>query len=374
MAAGAPRGDFKLVLNAVNQAQVPAIVAELVDILQIDRTTAMAAVQNVPIVLLGGMTRQQAANVRTYLARLTKLGAQLGLTAEPLGRAKQIRLPASPAAIRRPANVFTCPTCGERFLVQRWQPAPLPAPVPAPAPPQPVPAAPPAAAAPPAPADEAIPEAEPLEAEPLEPDALEAEALEAEPLEAEALEAERVEEEAPLEAVEAVDAEEFAFAEVEEEAEEAPEAEPPPAQPAPLPAAEPLALEVAEPVELPPAQAAPAPPAPEPQPAPEPPKPQPAAMPQPRPAPAPKPAPASKPAAKAPAGPRYDVSVARAAGPKQAKLADLLVERQGMDPDEADKQCKRTVVLVCKDATSAEADEWRKALLAIGLKPRIRKR
>ena len=59
---------------------------------------------------------------------------------------------------------------------------------------------------------------------------------------------------------------------------------------------------------------------------------------------------------------------------KQDRLADLLVERGGLSPDEAERQVTRTVVLVCKGGSSAEADDWRKALLAIGLKPRIRKK
>ena len=95
--------------------------------------------------------------------------------------------------------------------------------------------------------------------------------------------------------------------------------------------------------------------------------------PAPKPAPKPKPAPA-KPAAKAPAGPRYDVSVARVPEGKQDRLADLLVQRQGLSPEDAEKLVNRTVVLVCKGGSSAEADEWRKALLGIGLKPRIRKK
>jgi hypothetical protein len=66
--------------------------------------------------------------------------------------------------------------------------------------------------------------------------------------------------------------------------------------------------------------------------------------------------------------------VAKVPGPRQGRLADLLVERQGLSPDEAERLVNRTVVLVCKGGTSAEADEWRKALLGIGLKPRIRKK
>jgi len=85
-------------------------------------------------------------------------------------------------------------------------------------------------------------------------------------------------------------------------------------------------------------------------------------------APAPKPAPPPE-----PAGPRYDVSAARVRDAEQEALVRLLVERSGLAPEEAQRQCERTVVMVCKNASAAEAEEWRKALAAIGIKPRIRK-
>jgi len=161
------------------------------------------------------------------------------------------------------------------------------------------------------------------------------------------------------------------------EAEELPVAEALPVEPLPVeelpaePVPEPAPQLAAQP---PPPAAQPAPqPAPEPAPPAAQPAPKPAPKPQPRPAAA-KPTPAAKPGPKAPAGPRYDVSVARVPEARQRRLADVLVERQGMSPEDAEKTVKRTVVLVCKGASSAEADDWRKALLAIGLKPRIRKK
>lgn len=86
-------------------------------------------------------------------------------------------------------------------------------------------------------------------------------------------------------------------------------------------------------------------------------------------APAPRPAPAPP----EPAGPRYDVSAARVRDAEQQALVRLLVERSGLAPEEAQRQCDRTVIMVCKNASAAEAEEWRKALAAIGIKPRIRK-
>jgi ribosomal protein L7/L12 len=96
--------------------------------------------------------------------------------------------------------------------------------------------------------------------------------------------------------------------------------------------------------------------------------PQPAA---PRPA-APQPAP--PPEAEALASPRYDVSVAKVRGPKQDTLVQLLVERLGLSPEEAQKQVDRTIVMVCKGGSATEADDWRRTLEEIGLKPHIRKR
>lgn len=353
MASGAPQGDFKLVLTGLNAANQAAIVAELMDAFQLDGKLAggiaQSAAQGTPVVLLDGLSRAQAANVRTYLARLLKLGAQMSLTAEAVGQAKRIPWPAPPPVTRRPASVFACPNCGERFIVQRWQPAPVAPPppaVPAP-PPPPAPAPPPAPPAAPAP-EEVIPEALAVEPEPPEAEGVVAEAVE--PVEAEEL---------PMAAVELPEAEELPVA----------EALPAEALPAEALPAEPLPAEVlpAEPLPPPAAQPAPAP-APAAQPAPQP------AAAKPKPAPA-KPAPAAQPAgAKAPAGPRYDVSVARVADSKRGRLAELLIERQGLSPEEAESRVGRTVVLVCKGGTSAEADDWRKALIGIGLKPRIRKK
>lgn len=361
MAAGAPQGDFKLVLTGVNPANQAATVTELMDILQLDQklTTGIvtSAAQGSPVVLLDGLSRAQAAHVRTYLARLLKLGAQLSLSAEPVGQAKRIPWPAPPPITRRPANLFVCPACGERFVVQRWQP--VPAPVAAPGAVAPGPA--PAPAPPPIPpsAAPAIPEAVAVEAEPLEAIAEGVPAEAVEPLTADELPVAEIEPEDDLPVAEALPAEPIPV----EAAPPAPAPKPAPA-PRPAPPVARPAVPVAQPVQPAARPAKPAAPAA---------RPVPQAKPAPRPAAA-KPAPAPAPAAPDAPGARYDVSVARVPGPRQGKLADLLVDRGGLPPDEAERQVRRTVVLVCKGGSSAEADDWRKALLGIGLKPRIRKK
>ncbi len=303
MAEGAQGGDFKLVLDAVDEARREDVVAELAEVLFLDRRTAGEAVRNAPIVLIAGMNQEQAANVRTHVLRLAKLGAKLRLTSEPVGRLKQLRWQALPPVVRRPANIFVCPSCGERFVVQRWaapEPAPpkqaepeAPAPQPAAEAEAPQEAA-PAEAVPVAEAVEEVPEAEPVaEAQPV---------AEAEPVATE-------EGGAELAALQA------AAAESEQEAPQVEEKEP--ARPSQAPAA-------AEP--------------------------------------------------SAPSGPRYDVSVAKIRGEKAERLVELLVEREGISYEEARSRCERTVVVVCRNAPSSEADEWRRALLKIGIKPRIRKR
>jgi hypothetical protein len=50
-----------------------------------------------------------------------------------------------------------------------------------------------------------------------------------------------------------------------------------------------------------------------------------------------------------------------------------MAARQGITFEEAMKLAERTVVLLCKDAPGSEADEWRRALLAERIEPRIRK-
>lgn len=438
MSAPPPKADFKLVLMSVNPAQAQNIAAELADVFPIDRKVALSAVQATPIVLVSGMTQQMAVNLRSHLVRLGRLGAQLRLTADPVGKLKQLRWPSPPPATLRPANIFMCPACGERFVVHRWQPAVQ-------APPQPVAASAPAAApatvappaAPPSPEETPLPEAEPVQLTTAEEEAI----PEAEPVEAELPEAEAVPEALP--AAEPTQAEKDELAEITgfldsilKEKGKEPEAAPPlpapaaPAAPAtpPQPAPKPEPIRVAPPPQAipissathepktqprpasqpvpmrlapaagPPAQAAAPKPA---QPAAQPPAPQPAQAAPPRPKPMeikpPSQAPSKPPAAAPPgpqprtlvpprpvappkaaaltepAGPRYDVSVARVRGAQQDELVRLLVQRLAMTPEDAQKQAERTVVMVCKGGTAAEAEEWRKALESAGIKSRIRK-
>jgi len=410
MGAGAPRGDFKLVLTGLDEAKRPAIVAELVEVLNIDRKTASDLAGNLPVILIGGMTQQQAATLRTHLVRLVKLGAQMSLSADPVGKAKQLQWAAPPPILRRPAHMFMCPSCGERFIIQRMRPPEMAQPAVAPASePERAEAA---SAEAEAVAAEAV-ESEAAAVEAVEAEAVPAEEIEAEPAEAVAAEAEPVGEDLGAEGIEAAEAEalpateELGEAEAIAEAEmpeaaaveeagpmeaEAVEAEPleaeaiPVEEPAPAPPPKPQPKPQPAPPRPQPAAPRPQPVAPKPQPAvarPQPPaqaqpRPQPApAKPQPRPAPAaPKPAPAPAAAPKpapAPQGPRYDVSVAKVRGAKQEKLAELIAARQGIAYEEAMRLCERTVIMVCKDAPEAEASEWRKALISAGLEPRIRK-
>jgi len=464
MSAPAPKADFKLVLLAVNPAKVQGVVAELAELFPIDQKTALGAVRNAPIVLVGGLTQQMAANLRSHLLRLSRLGAQLRLTSDPVGKLKQFRWPAPPPAALRPANLFTCPACGERFTVQRAQAATItpvtqpPAEATAPAPPQP--AAEPAPATPPEPDEAAIPEAEPVQLSPAEDEVI----PEAESVETEATEIPPVPPAAappppptPVSRDELAELTGFLDSILKDtpkgaaaapgpqapapEAQapappppvarpEAPSQAPPPSAPPPVPrpippppqaapaaagAEQPKTLvQVAPPRPKPTETRLPAAPAQVPPPAPVAvpeaavtaesptvPMPPPSGPPKPRPmeikpqtqvfpkptadaqtatlprpvavpraaAPPPKPAPAPEP----PAGARYDVSVAKVRAHEAGALVQLLVERAGMAPEEAQRLCERMVVMVCRGGSAAEADEWRKTLEKIGLKPRIRK-
>ncbi|NQT89432.1 hypothetical protein HQ560_21870 [bacterium] len=177
--AASPRADFKLILDAIDPAQAPAIIVELMEVLNIPRQTATAAMQQAPIILVGAMSQQQAAVARTHVVRLARLGAKLRLTAEPVGKLKALAWKSIPQFVRRPANLFVCPSCGERFIVQRWlhqtaqgQAAAAPAPAHA-ARAEPV---------------EAVPVAEAIEAEPAAPEP----ALAEEPMPVEAVQAEPI--------------------------------------------------------------------------------------------------------------------------------------------------------------------------------------
>ena len=327
MAAAAPRADFKLILASVNPAQVQSVVAELMELFPIDQTTALGAVQNAPIILVSGMTPAMAANLRTHVTRLAKLGAQLRLTAEPVGKLKQFRWPSPPSATLRPANVFMCPACGERFVVQRWAPA-RPAVASGAEAAREAAEAVPEGEALPADAAEGVPEAEPVDLAVADEGAI----PEAEPLEAGERPLASVAEDEPI-----------------EDLVEAPQGEPEAEALAPKP----------RPQSQAPAQAAPTQPKLQPR--------QPSSVALKPVAPAPAAAPEAAGAA------RYDVSVAKVRGPQQEALARLLVARLGMPPEEAEKQCERTVILVCKGGSAAEAVEWGRALEKIDLKPRMRK-
>jgi len=74
-------------------------------------------------VLIEKLTAQQAANVDSHLTRLRHLGAEIEVTSDTSGTAKRMRLPVKPGIVWLPGNVFMCPSCGQRFIVQPYQAA-----------------------------------------------------------------------------------------------------------------------------------------------------------------------------------------------------------------------------------------------------------
>jgi ribosomal protein L7/L12 len=141
-----PAGSvYFVVLQSVPSERQEDVVSELMVLFNIERTHATQIASNVPIVLMGRLNERQVQNARSHLVRLHKLGAAIDVATTAPAGVRALSWPVLPQIAIQPANVFMCPTCGERFVVRPFKatvpearkPAPAPAPQPAPAPPKP---------------------------------------------------------------------------------------------------------------------------------------------------------------------------------------------------------------------------------------------
>ena len=112
-------------------------------------------------------------NAVGHLVRLQKLGCLLDFPVAPPPRIPGLTWPSLPSIAIKPANIFICPGCGDRFIVQPYAAVPA--------------------------AEARLAEAEPVEAEPVDAEPVEAaevvevaEAVEAEAVSAEVVDAEPV--------------------------------------------------------------------------------------------------------------------------------------------------------------------------------------
>ena len=177
--AAVTKNDFRFVLNSVRSESLPAVAQELTTLFPLDLPNAMNIARNAPIILADKLTPQQARSVGTYAVRLKALGADVQVTAQPVGKLQVLRWPLLPDIAKRPGNHLICPSCGARLQMMVHIPAaepaqgppagPEPEPAEEPLPeiqPQPEPAPEPQSAAEPPP-----PPAEPPPAAPPEPEA-----------------------------------------------------------------------------------------------------------------------------------------------------------------------------------------------------------
>ncbi|MCJ7587778.1 MAG: hypothetical protein MUQ00_07755, partial [Candidatus Aminicenantes bacterium] len=111
--------DLRLILESVPKEQTERVIEELMTLFTIQRPYAEQIVLSAPIILLDHLTDEQASNVASNIIWLTKLGAIVRLTAEPAPTSmRRLTWPAPPNIAVRAGNVFICPHCGGRFVVQ----------------------------------------------------------------------------------------------------------------------------------------------------------------------------------------------------------------------------------------------------------------
>jgi len=109
--------EYRVVLNSVPGEAAGAVVAELVRLFPIEVGPAKGIVKAAPIILVDKLTPQQARNAESHLGFLRRLGADVTVTSDQLSSVKRMTLPVKPDIVRRPGNVFICPTCGDRLVV-----------------------------------------------------------------------------------------------------------------------------------------------------------------------------------------------------------------------------------------------------------------
>ena len=113
-----PEGqEYRLILKAIPAQATERVVSELTALLPLDKAPAGQIVQAAPIVLLDKLTAVQARNVESSLGCLRRLGVDIALTSEAT-TLKRLSWPVMPEIARHRGNVFVCPHCGERLIVQ----------------------------------------------------------------------------------------------------------------------------------------------------------------------------------------------------------------------------------------------------------------
>ena len=116
-----PEGaEYRVVLSSVKAESREQAAAELVLLFPIDEVSARQVLSAAPIVLIEKLTAEQAKNVDSHLACLRRLGVGIEVTANMVANAKHMRLPVKPSIALLPGNMFMCPSCGERFVVERY--------------------------------------------------------------------------------------------------------------------------------------------------------------------------------------------------------------------------------------------------------------
>lgn len=122
-----------VVLRSVPEDKLDDIIAELMVLFNAEEAHARQIALHAPITLLSRVSEQQAGNARSHMLRLEKLDAVIEITSQPSAGTRSLTWPILPYIATQPANIFICPSCGDRFSVQPFtaepsattRPAPL---------------------------------------------------------------------------------------------------------------------------------------------------------------------------------------------------------------------------------------------------------
>ena len=113
MAGGIPgAGEYKLILSSVREDNFGPASKALADLLGIDPTGAQMIAKAAPIILLDGLTPQQAASAGKNTAPLRQAGAEVQVAKGPVGKLKKATWPEAnlPQIIERATTTGMAPS------------------------------------------------------------------------------------------------------------------------------------------------------------------------------------------------------------------------------------------------------------------------
>lgn len=109
---------FRVIISGVDASQREKAAEELSRTLSMPRASAEKILSNPPIVLIDGLNPEQARNAESHLGNLRRLGVEVKVTDESVGKMPKCTWPSLPAVALIPQGLIVCPHCGEKFLLE----------------------------------------------------------------------------------------------------------------------------------------------------------------------------------------------------------------------------------------------------------------